>query len=266
SLVVDTPKSVLKGTFVGYILTIILTVVRFHSGSLLVAKIAPKAMPVDSIAPFAALNIWPLWLGILIIVGAVGAAYTTANTQAMTIAQSIVDFYRFSVNKTATDKKLLNITRLACVVVLIVTGLVAMKKFWILAIASSLAGIIFSLGFFPVLVLSLYWKKVTRTATNIMLWASVPIGAFMILTNYFYKWFAPFPTIYSFPIGFGGLILLSYLTKPSQEEQDAYDKMQNIAFGSGGEKIVAAKSDYVTLGLGFAVIIVAAVILVSIFS
>ncbi|MDX9821150.1 MAG: hypothetical protein RBT20_04400, partial [Syntrophales bacterium] len=63
SLVVDTPKSVLKGTFVGYILTIILTVVRFHSGSLLVAKIAPNAMPVDSSAPVAALYSWPLWLG-----------------------------------------------------------------------------------------------------------------------------------------------------------------------------------------------------------
>lgn len=257
SLVVDTPKSILKGSFVAYILTIILTVVLFLSGSALVAAIEPKSMALDKITPYAALHVWPVYLSILVMGGAIAAAYTTANTQAFTISQSIVDLYRFGINKNASEKRLRNLTRVVSVLVLVGVGLVSTRQFWMLAIASSLAGIIFSLGFFPTLVLSLYWGRITRKATSIMLWASVPLGFFMILTNYFYKWFAPFPTLYSFPIGFGGLILLSYLTKHSQEEQEeVFENMYSVAFGDGGkeEKIVANKTDYITICVGLAVV------------
>jgi len=253
TLIIDEPKSVFKGTFVAYILTIILTVVLFLSGSLLIAVIKPGSMPLDNISPFAATNIWPLPLGMAIIIGAMGAAFTTANAQALTISQSVVDFYRFVIKKDATsDKQLKNITRIVSLVTLIVVGLVAMQRVWILAIASSLAGIICSLGVFPVILLSLYWGRITKKAVTVMLWASVPIGVFMIVTNYFYKWFAPFPTLYSFPIGFGGLILLSYLTKTTPEEVEGFKLTKEKAFGV--IQVQATSGDYALIGSGFVVI------------
>jgi sodium/pantothenate symporter len=219
SLIVDGPKSLFKGSFVAYVLVVILSIFVFLSSAMLVDVIEPGTIEPDQVSTYAALNVWPWALGFLLIGGAMAAAFTTANTMVLTVAQGIVDLFRLSIKPDLTDRSVRRLTSLFSVVVLIAVGLLAAQELWILAIASSLAGIIASLGFFPTLILSLYWKRLTLKAVNIMLWTSVPLGAFMIVTNYFWDWFAPFPTIYSFPIGFGACVLTALAAKDAESSQ-----------------------------------------------
>ncbi|MCL7749602.1 sodium:solute symporter family protein [Halalkalibacter alkaliphilus] len=252
SLIVDSPKSILKGSYVSYILTVVLSIVVFLSASMLKAVIAPDSMHPDNVSAFASVNVWPWYIGVLIIGGAMAAAFTTANTQALSISQGIVDLIRYSIKPNMTDQSKKNYTVVISVIVLIVVGILAFRQMWLLIIAGSLAGIIASLGFFPTLVLSLYWERLTLKAVNIMMWLSVPLGAFMIVTNHFWGWFSPFPTVYSFPIGFGGLILLSLLTKQRPEEKEGYQLLKAKGFKS--EPIKAERSDYILLIGGLVIV------------
>lgn len=247
TLILEERKSVFKGTIVAFTLVVILSLGLFLSGSMLNAVIPPGTdIPLDSITPTAAATVWPVWLGVLMVGGAVASAYTTASSQIMTISLGVVDCFRFLRKEQPKDKTLIKMTRIVALCVLIVVGTVSRTDLWILAIASSLAGIISSLGIFPTLLLSIYWKGVTRKAATIMLWASVPVGLFMILTNAFYGWFAPFPTIYSFPLGFGGLFILSKITAADENEKLAAVRFKEGAFVP--EKIEFNKADRRILG------------------
>ena len=255
TLILEERQSVFKGTMVAFVLVVVLSLGLFLSGGVLNAVFPPGSVGVlDSITPLAAVNVWPVWLGILILGGAMAAAYTTATSQVMTTSLGVVDIFRFLKKQRPDDKTLIRYTKITALIVLLVVGLVASTDLWIMAIASSLAGVISSLGIFPTLLVSIYWKGVTKKAAAIMLWASVPIGLFMIICNAVLGWFAPFPTVYSYPIGFGGLILLSLLTKAGEEEKLHAIRFKEAAFVP--EKITFALSDKVIL---FTTISVAAV-------
>src|SRR5699024_9472163 len=253
SLIVDTPKSVLKGSYVAYIVTISVTVLVFLGSGMLVSVIEPGSMTQDDISAFASVNIWPKFVGVLLIGGAMAAAFTTANTQTLTVSQGVVDIFRFTSKNKMSDKKLKRLTMLVSVLVLIIVGAFAAQRVWLIVIASSLAGVIASLGFFPTLILALYWNRLTVISVKIMMWASIPIGIFMILTNELLGWFAPFPTIYSYPIGFGGLIIISLLTKQTESEKKGYTFMKEKAFKKSTEKITG--SDYGVIGAGLVLVI-----------
>ncbi|MES1926698.1 sodium:solute symporter family protein [Salinisphaera sp. T31B1] len=248
SLIVDTPRSIVKGSFVAYIITIALTVVVFIASAMLVAVIEPGSMSPDDISAYAAVNVWPPVVGFFLIGGAMAAAFTTANTQTLTVSQGVVDIFRFASKRRFSDRNIQRLTMVISVLVLIIVGVFAVQQVWLIVIASSLAGVIASLGFFPTLIVSLYWKGVTTQAVKIMLWGSIPIGAFMIATNTAWGWFAPFPTIYSYPIGFGGLILLSCLTRQTEGAAEGYDRMQATAFQVSASKI--EKNDLWTIAIG----------------
>ncbi|WP_408010187.1 sodium:solute symporter [Pseudalkalibacillus sp. A8] len=252
SLIVDHPKSVIKGSFISYVVTVVLSILIFISAGMLMAVIEPGSMHPDSISPYASIHVWPWIVGVLIIGAAMAAAFTTANTQALSIAQGIVDLFRYSLKPDMTDASKKKYTTVISIIVLIVVGVMAFQQTYLLIIAGSLAGIIASLGLFPTLVLSLYWERLTIKAVNIMIWLSVPLGAFMIITNNLLEWFAPFPTVYSFPIGFGGLIILSLLTKQKPEEKEGFRLLKEKGFAS--EKAKVEKQDYGILIGGFIIV------------
>src|SRR5699024_2818020 len=149
SLIVDTPKSVVKGSFAAYIVTIFVTVVVFIASSMLVAEIEPGTLIQDQVSAYAAVNIWPPLVGVLLIGGAMAAAFTTANTQTLTISQGFVDVFRFALKPNMKDRSIKRMTMIISVVVLIFVGAFAAQQVWLIVIASTLAGVIASLGFFP---------------------------------------------------------------------------------------------------------------------
>lgn len=219
SLCVDKPKTVLKGTFIAYILCMLLLFSLFLSGSIL-AGVIPKGTvkTADAITPYAAVNVWPKFLGIFMILGAMAASFTTANTVLMTGSIAVADAYRFIKKKEIDIRRGKLWVAFTSLAILILSFIVAAKSAYLMAIGSSLAGIIFSLGVTPVMLLTIYWKRVTRQAVNLALWLSVPIGLFFIITNKAFGWFAPFPTLYSFPLGFILLVVFTFLTKQKGEE------------------------------------------------
>ncbi|AST91018.1 MULTISPECIES: sodium:solute symporter family protein [Sutcliffiella] len=261
SLIVDKPKSVLKGSFISYTITVVLSILIFISAGMLMAVIEPGSMHPDSISAYASVHVWPWIVGVLIIGAAMSAAFTTANTQALSISQGIVDLFRYALKPDMSDDAKKKYTIGISVIVLILVGVMAFKQNYLLIIAGSLAGIIASLGLFPTLILSLYWERLTIKAVNIMIWLSVPVGAFMIITNNLWGWFAPFPTVYSFPIGFGGLIILSLLTKQTNSEKEGYKLLKDKGFAT--EEAAPEKQDYVILIGGFIVVTVVYFILLS---
>lgn len=252
SLIVDKPKSAIKGSFVAYVITVTLTIIVFISAAMLTAVIEPGSMHPDSISAYASQNVWPTYLGVLIIGAAMAAAFTTANTQALSISQGIVDIFRLSIKPDMSDQQMRKYTAIFSVVVLIIVGLFAMRQTWLLIIAGSLAGVIASIGFFPTLILSLYWERLTLKAVNIMIWLSVPVGGFMIFANENWGWFSPFPTLYSFPVGFGALIFLSLLTKQRQEEKEGFLLLK--AKGFSRDSVTIERQDYVIILGGLALV------------
>lgn len=260
TLILEERKSVFKGTMVAFIMVVTLSVGLFISGAMLNAAIPPGTdIALDSITPRAAMSVWPIWLGILIVGGAMAAAYTTAMSQIMTTSMGVVDIFRFLKKNPPDDKTCIRYTRIVALILLLIVGIIASSDIWILAIASSLAGIISSLGIFPTMLMSLYWKGVTKKAATIMLWLSVPIGLFLIITNTTMGWFAPFPTIYSYPIGFGGLFILSKLTQLNEEEKLAAIRVKDIAFipekisWMKVDKVILAGALVIAVGMWFAI-------------
>jgi Na+/proline symporter len=249
TLIVKSTKELLKGLTLAYILTITLTLSLFL-GSAMLRVFIPSLKAVglrslDDIAPFLYKNVFPEWLGAIMMIGAIGAALTTADTMGITAAQGVVNIIktRFKLE----EKMIIRLTYITCLIVFLLTGVVAYQRPWILAIASSLAGMYSGMGLLPVFLLSLYWRRVTKKAVILTFIISLILSSFMIVTNYFFGWFAPFPTLYALPLGFIMLIAFTFLTKQTPEEKESVDEMFKSI--SRMEKFSLEKSDITLIAI-----------------
>lgn len=186
-------------------------------------------IPADWVMVKACLYVVPPALGVLYLMGAFTAGVTTANTQLITCAQGIArDLWQKLIKPEASDQTVIRYTYVALGVIAIASAVVAAIKPWLLVYVGTITGMILAFGYFPALVLGLFWEKLTGKAVEYTLWLSVPVGIFVVYTWTKYNWFQPHPTIWGAIFGFGMVIVLSYLTKKTPQEIEAWERLRGI--------------------------------------
>ncbi len=229
SYIVKDTKDIYKGGIATLIAGSALTFFLFLGFVALTNLVDPKSMHPDYVAVHASLKILPPVLGILYIAGAFTAGTTTANAQYLTCAQGLArDLYQKLLRPKATDIEVIRVTYVALILIGVATAIVAAMRPWLLVIAGTITGMILSFGYFPTLTLGLFWGRLTARAVEWTLWISVPLSVFAVYTWTKFKWFQPHPTIWGLILGFGLAVLLSFLTKQSEEEKAAWERLRPI--------------------------------------
>jgi cation/acetate symporter len=173
----------------------------------------------------------------LVAAGGLAAALSTADGLLLTIANALSHdvYYKMLDPNASTGKRLAIAKGLLLVVALLAAYVTSLKPGDILF----LVGAAFSLaasGFFPALVLGVFWKRANQTGAVIGMLAGLGICMYyMYITYPFFgvnapKWFEINPIsagIFGIPAGFLGVIIGSLITPaPSKEVQELVDHVR----------------------------------------
>ncbi|MGN0550934.1 MAG: sodium/proline symporter PutP [Acutalibacteraceae bacterium] len=180
-------------------------------------------------------NHWELpFIGGILLCGILAAVMSTADSQLLVTASSVSeDLYKGAINKKASEKSTLLISRITVAVVAVIAFIIALDQ------NSSVMGLVsnawagFGATFGPVILLSLFWKRSNLPGAVagmicggglVMLWDYLPIipGADGSLT------LASATGLYSLVVGFAlgliAMIVVSLLTKkPAKEIVDEFE-------------------------------------------
>jgi Na+/proline symporter len=172
-----------------------------------------------------AIQLLPAWLAGVMIAAAMAAMMSTADSQLLVASSSFVqDFYHKAFGKDPKAKTLVLLSRIVTLVVGVVAMVIALGQdpenpvgvvFWLVLYAWG--GLASSFG--PLLVLSLYWKRVTRAgaiagmvtgSATVIIWKNVPV-----LVGFLYE-LVPGVVVSTLVI-----LIVSLLTRPPARVPDA---------------------------------------------
>jgi len=224
-----------------------------------VSSLGPLIPKTDHAVAYMLKNMLPIWMGCIIIAGITAAGLSTANVLISVLAQAIVrdiwqKLWRKKGAAEVTDEKVLKFTRIWILILSVILGYASVT------IPSSSAFIIawsaaaFAMTFLPIVLLGLYWDKITESAA---FWGmTTSLALFLILSalsldKAFAKALAISPTLLATIYSFIFVIAASYLTKKTPEEVTAWTNMKTKMFPK--EKVFGNKKDYLSLGGALAV-------------
>ncbi len=138
----------------------------------------------EHVMPYMATALMPAWLAGIMISGAIAAMMSTADSQLLVSTAALSeDIYHQMMNKKADQKTLVRISRFSAVIIGVIAFLLALSAeqlvYWLVLYAWAGLGSAFG----PPLLLTLWWKKVTRqgvlagmvTGTvTVLIWYNIP--------------------------------------------------------------------------------------------
>jgi sodium/proline symporter len=171
----------------------------------------------EKVMPVMATTLMPAWLAGVMISGAIAAMMSTADSQLLVTTSALSeDIYRQMINREAGQKLLVTLSRFAAVIIGVIAFILALTAkqlvYWLVLYAW--AGLGSSFG--PTLLLSLWWKKVTRqgalagmiTGTlTVLVWYNVPV-----LKNFLYE------LIPGFTLSLLAVWIVSLITRPDRPD------------------------------------------------
>jgi sodium/proline symporter len=172
-------------------------------------------------------------IGAIFLCAILAAIMSTADSQLLVTASSITgDIYRNSVNAKASDRKLVWLSRSAVVAVSLVAYFIARDP------ENSIMGLVsnawsgFGSAFGSLVLLSLYWRRVTRAGAaagilagglTVILWDYIPLGAAGTLGAQT----GLYSLVPGFALSFVCILLFSGLSKqPPESAMRAFDEAQ----------------------------------------
>ncbi len=178
------------------------------------------------------------FVGGLFLCGILAAIMSTADSQLLVTASSVAeDLYKGVINKKASDKNVLALSRVTVVVVAVLAYIIALNpdSSVMKLVSDAWAG--FGAAFGPIVILSLYWKRtnlagaiagIVSGAATVIVWDYIPcvsMGGEMVTL-------ATATGLYSLAIGFVIslllIVLFSVITKaPSEEILQEFEDMKN---------------------------------------
>jgi cation/acetate symporter len=185
----------------------------------------------------------------LVMAGGLAAALSTADGLLLTIANAFShDLYYNVMDRTASLKKRLTITKVLLIVTALVAAWVATYR---LAIIVELVAWAFSLAgasFFPALVMGIWWTRTTRTGAVAGMVAGLLVTLYYMIGSRFYgvSWFGTqtiASAIFGLPVGFLVIWLVSLVTEPPPRA--VQDIVTNVRYPQRN-KMHAATSSAVT--------------------
>ncbi len=172
----------------------------------------------ERVMPLLAIQLLPAWLAGIMIAAAMAAMMSTADSQLLVASSSFVqDFYHKAFGRKPKAKTLVLLSRAVTLVIGLVGIVVALRQdpqnpvgvvFWLVLYAWG--GLASSFG--PLIVLSLYWKRVTRAgaiagmvagSATVVVWKNVPA-----LSGFLYE------LVPGFIVSLLTIVIVSLLTRP----------------------------------------------------
>ncbi|PDX99888.1 sodium/proline symporter PutP [Bacillus pseudomycoides] len=169
----------------------------------------------------------PLVTGFLL-AAILAAIMSTISSQLLVTSSAVTeDIYRTFFKRSASDRELVFVGRMAVLVIaLIGCGLAFKQNDTILALVGyAWAG--FGSSFGPVVLLSLYWKRMTKWGAL----AGMIAGAATVITWTQFKFLKDFlyEMIPGFTASLLAIIIISLLTKPSKEVEKQFEEFEKTA-------------------------------------
>lgn len=176
-------------------------------------------------------NEWALpFVGGLLLCGILAAVMSTADSQLLVTSSSVSeDLYRGVINRKASDKNALLVSRITVVAVAVIAFFIALDP------ESSVMGLVsnawagFGAAFGPVILLSLFWKRANLPGAaagmilgggTVLAWDYLPI----INGHTLGEETGLYSLVVGFALAFAGMIIVSLLTKkPSQEIVEEFE-------------------------------------------
>jgi cation/acetate symporter len=176
----------------------------------------------------------------LVMAGGLAAALSTADGLLLTIANAFShDLYYNVIDRTASLKKRLTITKILLIATALIAAWVATYR---LAIIVELVAWAFSLAgasFFPALVMGIWWARTNRAGAVTGMVAGLLVTLYYMIGSRFYgvSWFGTqtiASAIFGLPVGFLVIWIVSLLTKPPP--QAIRDMVTNVRYPQGGKR------------------------------
>ena len=168
----------------------------------------------------------------LVAAGGLAAALSTADGLLLTIANALShDVYYKMVNPSASTTVRISVSKALLLCVAVLAAYVAARKSADILFLVSAAFSLAAAGFFPALMLGIFWKRATTTAAIAGMFSGVAITFYYMATNYpwlrgvfgitgsisNYSWWDISPIsagVFGVPLGFAVIIVVSFFTRP----------------------------------------------------
>ncbi|MPM69076.1 High-affinity proline transporter PutP [bioreactor metagenome] len=151
----------------------------------------------------------------LILSAVLAAIMSTASSQLLVTASAVSqDFYKAIIRKNASDKELVWVSRLTVVgasIIAIILGLNP-NNLILDMVAYAWAG--FGSAFGPALVMSLFWKRMTRNGAL----AGIIVGGITVLVWKQFAWFGLYEIVPGFFLSVLAIYIVSLMDKPPAKE------------------------------------------------
>ncbi len=178
----------------------------------------------------------------LVAAGGLAAALSTADGLLLTIANALShDVYYKMINPSASTTMRISVSKALLLCVAMLAAYVAARKSADILFLVSAAFSLAAAGFFPALVLGIFWKRATAAAAVAGMFSGAAITFYYMATTYpwlrglfgvtgsisSYTWWDMSPIsagVFGVPLGFAVIIVVSFFTRsPSASEQSLVD-------------------------------------------
>jgi sodium/proline symporter len=167
-MAIKKPSLVRRGALIGVIWAVLALYGAVFIGLVGKALLTTDPGDPERVMPMLAIQLLPGWLAGVMIAAAMAAMMSTADSQLLVASSSFVqDFYHKAFGRNPGPRKLVLYSRIVTLVIGVLAMFVALRQdpenpvgvvFWLVLYAWG--GLASSFG--PLIVLSLYWKRVTR--------------------------------------------------------------------------------------------------------
>lgn len=159
----------------------------------------------------------------LILSAVLAAVMSTASSQLLVTASAVSqDFYKALIRKNAGEKELVWVSRITVVIVSVLAVLLGLdpNNFVLDMVAYAWAG--FGAAFGPAVILSLFWKRMTRNGAL----AGIVVGGITVLIWKQFAWFGLYEIVPGFILSCLAIYIVSLVdVLPSQEIQAQFEEV-----------------------------------------
>ncbi len=229
-MAIRTSKEIKRSTVIAMVWVVISMVAAVLIGIIGRAYLGDILIGPDSEKVFInmTIDLVPAFIAGIILSGILAATMSTADSQLLVTSSAISgNFYKGLIRKNASDKEIMWVARLTVIVVAIIAYFMALDPNSSIFRLVSYAWAGFGSTFGPVILLSLYWKRMTRNgALAGMLAGGITVIVWKQFISKLGGIFAMYEMIPAFAVSLVAIVVVSLLDEePSAEIQAEFDSV-----------------------------------------
>ncbi len=252
-MAIKDPKRLRQSTLIAMVWVILAGYGALFIGLTGLGILGPDLKDPETVTVKMAMALMPPWLAGLMIAAAMAAIMSTADSQLLVATSAIAeDFYRKMLKKDASQKTLLRISRVGTLCIALIALIFALNQDPLAEGGIVFGFVLYAWGglaasFGPLLILSLYWKRVTKagamtgmivgTAT-IVVWYNVQVLKDMI-----------YELVPGFFLSLIAIVIVSLLTKPPQGVAAELDEIKPPSRGRESPSVLTSQAERAFLHL-----------------